>query len=395
MDFDDIQSEISDMLFADDYLTNSSLYIFHIDMKIRRFCLFLAEPRDLVEEIYRKRDMLPDNQVTKKLLIQDDEDSDDPEVQAKREILRQAMQKNFNIANKIFDQVILILILISSAMLPLDNPLNDPNSNETKLIMYINIVFTLCFISEASIKIIAKGLISNNLGEIKPYLDSGWNRVDAFVVSISALDLILMMAGRGSQFAALKALRALRALRPLRVIKRFENLKLIVNALFATFGAMQNVLMVGTLLLLIFSIMGVSFFKGRFFKCRHIPEGVDEDDIITKDDCIRLGGKWRNSNMNFDNSVAAMNSLFLMMQGEGWTESMYRAMDSTDIDMQPKYNTNTYFLGFFVAYMIVGSLFISNLFVGVVIDNFNKIKEKNELGSAFVTDNQRQWILMQ
>ena len=99
--------------------------------------------------------------------------------------------------------------------------------------------------------------------------------------------------------------------------------------------------------------------------------------------------------MNFDNSVAAMNSLFLMMQGEGWTESMYRAMDSTDIDMQPKYNTNTYFLGFFVAYMIVGSLFISNLFVGVVIDNFNKIKEKNELGSAFVTDNQRQWILMQ
>ena len=49
------------MLFADDYLTNSSLYIFHIDMKIRRFCLLLAEPRNLVDEIYRKRDMLPDN----------------------------------------------------------------------------------------------------------------------------------------------------------------------------------------------------------------------------------------------------------------------------------------------------------------------------------------------
>ena len=52
-------------------------------------------------------------------------------------------------------------------------------------------------------------------------------------------------------------------------------------------------------------------------------------------------------------------------------------------------------MAFFVAYMIVGSLFISNLFVGVVIDNFNKIKEKNEFGSAFVTENQRQWILMQ
>ena len=161
----------------------------------------------------------------------------------------------------------LVLILVSSLMLPLDNPLNDPNSQFTHIITYINVVFTLCFITEASIKIIGKGLIRNNLGEIKPYLDSGWNRVDAFVVSISAIDLFMMMSGQGSQFAALKALRALRALRPLRVIKRFENLKLIVNALFATFAAMQNVLMVGTLLLLIFSIMGVSFFKGAFFSC--------------------------------------------------------------------------------------------------------------------------------
>ena len=45
--------------------------------------------------------------------------------------------------------------------------------------------------------------------------------------------------------------------------------------------------------------------------------------------------------------------------------------------------------------MIVGSLFIINLFVGVVIDNFNKNKESNELGSAFVTESQKQWIYMQ
>lgn len=91
--------------------------------------------------------------------------------------------------------------------------------------------------------------------------------------------------------------------------------------------------------------------------------------------------------MNFDNCLSAMNALFLMMQGEGWTESMYRAMDSAGIGMEPKFNNKPFFLSYFVAYMIVGSLFISNLFVGVVIDNFNKIKEKNELGSAFVTEN--------
>ena len=99
--------------------------------------------------------------------------------------------------------------------------------------------------------------------------------------------------------------------------------------------------------------------------------------------------------MNFDNTISAMNALFLMMNGEGWTEAMYRAVDSNGIGMEPKRDSKPYFVFFFIAYMVVGSLFISNLFVGVVIDNFNKIKEKNELGSAFVTDNQRQWILMQ
>jgi voltage-dependent calcium channel L type alpha-1D len=164
--------------------------------------------------------------------------------------------------------------MISSAMLPLDNPLNDPKADQTILIQNINIFFTLCFLTEATIKIIAKGLLFNNLGNIKPYLDSGWNRVDAFVVFISCLDLLFMIMNVGSNLAALKALRALRALRPLRVIKRFENLKLIINALFATLTAMQNVLMVSTLFLLIFAIMGVSFFKGQLYSCQE-PYGED------------------------------------------------------------------------------------------------------------------------
>jgi len=36
--------------------------------------------------------------------------------------------------------------------------------------------------------------------------------------------------------------------------------------------------------------------------------------------------------------------------------------------------------------MIIGSQFIINLFVGVVIDNFNTIKEKEELEGMFVTE---------
>jgi hypothetical protein len=74
---------------------------------------------------------------------------------------------------------------------------------------------------------------------------------------------------------------------------------------------------------------------------------------------------------------------------------MYLGIDSVGIDMQPKFNQKPGLVFFFAGYMIIGGLFIMNLFVGVVIDNFNKIKEKEELGSMFVTEQQKSWIEIQ
>lgn len=42
--------------------------------------------------------------------------------------------------------------------------------------------------------------------------------------------------------------------------------------------------------------------------------------------------------------------------------------------------------------MVFGSQFILNLFVGVIMDNFNRIKDREEMGGLFVTDDQRTWI---
>jgi hypothetical protein len=67
-------------------------------------------------------------------------------------------------------------------------------------------------------------------------------------------------------------------------------------------------------------------------------------------------------------------------------------MDSTGIGMQPKYNSSPYFAIYFMAFMIVGALFVMNMFVAVVIENFNKNKERGELGPSFITESQKQWI---
>lgn len=111
---------------------------------------------------------------------------------------------------------------------------------------------------------------------------------------------------------ALKALRALRGLRPLKVIQKNEGMKLVANALLASLPSMANVLLVCSLFILIFSIMGVNFFKGTFYRCQDSWEAlakckdtdvfydngrpckIDMDLIDTKQDCLDQGGVWEN-----------------------------------------------------------------------------------------------------
>jgi len=85
-----------------------------------------------------------------------------------------------------------------------------------------------------------------------------------------------------------------------------------------------------------------------------------------------------------------------MMSTEGWLDVMHAGIDSVSpvdgVQMNPVKNKTPLMSIYFVVFMIFGSQFILNLFVGVIMDNFNKIKDKEELGSLFVTDEQRSWI---
>ena len=62
--------------------------------------------------------------------------------------------------------------------------------------------------------------------------------------------------------------------------------------------------------------------------------------------------------------------------------------------MQPIRDHSPGWVFFFIAFMIIGNFFIMNLFVGVVIYNFNRMKE--EMGeNMFLTDAQREWVKTQ
>lgn len=50
--------------------------------------------------------------------------------------------------------------------------------------------------------------------------------------------------------------------------------------------------------------------------------------------------------------------------------------NSFQVEMQPSYEINIYMYIYFVVFIIFGSFFTLNLFIGVIIDNFNQQKKK-------------------
>jgi hypothetical protein len=70
---------------------------------------------------------------------------------------------------------------------------------------------------------------------------------------------------------------------------------------------------------------------------------------------------------------------------------MYFSAQVTEIDYVWKKWTQEYWVFFFIVFIIVGSFFLINLFVGVVISSFNR--ERDSIGgNILLTDRQKEWI---
>jgi hypothetical protein len=65
------------------------------------------------------------------------------------------------IAHPKFDDFILLLIMISTVLLTLDSPLDDPNSQKVYILDIFDTVMTILFTIELSIKVIVFGYACN------------------------------------------------------------------------------------------------------------------------------------------------------------------------------------------------------------------------------------------
>ncbi|XP_061760681.1 sodium channel, voltage-gated, type I like, alpha b [Nerophis ophidion] len=286
-----------------------------------------------------------------------------------------------------FESFIIFMILLSSGALAFEDIYIEQRRTIKTMLEYADKVFTYIFILEMLLKWVAYGFVK--------YFTNAWCWLDFLIVDVSLISLVANALGY-SELTAIKSLRTLRALRPLRALSRFEGMRVVVNALLGAIPSIMNVLLVCLIFWLIFSIMGVNLFAGKYYYCVNTTTDVvfPIDVVNNKSECLNFvndSARWKNVKINFDNVGAGYLALLQVATFKGWTNIMYAAVDSRDLEHQPKYEENLYMYLYFVIFIIFGSFFTLNLFIGVIIDNFNQQKKKFGGQDIFMTEEQKKY----
>uniref|UniRef100_A0A672F887 Sodium channel protein n=1 Tax=Salarias fasciatus TaxID=181472 RepID=A0A672F887_SALFA len=286
-----------------------------------------------------------------------------------------------------FETFIIFMILLSSGALAFEDIYIEQRRTIKTVLEYADKVFTYVFILEMLLKWVAYGFAK--------YFTNAWCWLDFLIVDVSLVSLIANALGY-SELSAIKSLRTLRALRPLRALSRFEGMRVVVNALLGAIPSIMNVLLVCLIFWLIFSIMGVNLFAGKYYYCVNTTTNdlLPIHIVNNMTDCLDLGNdsaRWRNVKINFDNVGAGYLALLQVATFKGWMDIMYAAVDSRGLEDQPEYEANLYMYLYFVIFIIFGSFFTLNLFIGVIIDNFNQQKKKISSQDIFMTEEQKKY----
>ncbi|KAL1421885.1 hypothetical protein MTO96_022598 [Rhipicephalus appendiculatus] len=304
------------------------------------------------------------------------------------------------VEHKYFETIVVVLILTSSLALALEDVNLKDRPTLKAVLTYMDKTFTVIFFFEMILKWLAFGF--------KKYFTNAWCWLDFVIVLVSFFNMAVAMMGYGripafktmrtlralrplramsrlegmrvsvvnliasalgaGRIQAFKTMRTLRALRPLRALSRFQGMRVVVNALVQAIPAIFNVLLVCLIFWLIFSIMGVQMLAGKFYRC---VDGngtrLNSTHVPNRKACEANNFTWDNPMINFDNVLNAYLALFQVKED------------------QPEYEANIYMYLYFVFFIIFGSFFTLNLFIGVIIDNFNEQKKKFKL-QAMVFD---------
>ncbi len=212
---------------------------------------------------------------------------------------------------------VVVVILANAVILGLETTTWGHETAGTWL-SWLDKACLVVFVVEITAKLIGKGF---------SFFRSGWNVFDLLVVAIA---LVPSTGG----FAVLRTLRVL------RLVSLVKRLRFVVEALV---GAVSGIMSIGALLVLIFyvgSVMATSLFSETF------PE-------------------W------FGSIASSAYSLFQIMTLESWSMGIVR----------PVMEVHPWAWAFFVPFIVLSAFAVLNLFVAVIVDSMQNLRENPEAWS--------------
>eukprot|EP00291_Cryptomonas_curvata_P014439 CAMPEP_0172153224 /NCGR_PEP_ID=MMETSP1050-20130122/1310_1 /TAXON_ID=233186 /ORGANISM="Cryptomonas curvata, Strain CCAP979/52" /LENGTH=988 /DNA_ID=CAMNT_0012821705 /DNA_START=410 /DNA_END=3377 /DNA_ORIENTATION=- len=267
------------------------------------------------------------------------------------------------VTNRYFEGIIMLSILLSSLALAIQRP-NMTDIEHDIQSNIVDILVGIIFLIECVLKIIGLGFYR--------YIGSRWNQLDFFLVLTTVIDLLLSWFAKSSKVGFFATLKIVRSLRPLRIISRMKKLKDTFSTITRAFVPVMNTIAIAMCVFFIFGIMAVQLLGGQMHYCT-------DEFVMDKNNCTGTNlftnqtREWEYRRIKYDWIGDALLSMFILASQDNWECSMFAAIDSTGKKTGPYVNSNPIISLYFIAFMIVGSFFVIQLFVGVFIDTFQTV----------------------
>ncbi|XP_053098401.1 calcium channel, voltage-dependent, L type, alpha 1D subunit, a isoform X6 [Pangasianodon hypophthalmus] len=287
-----------------------------------------------------------------------------------------------------FEYIMFVLIMLNTICLAVQH------YGQSKAFNYVmdilNMVFTAVFTVEMVLKLIAF--------KPKGYVEDPWNTFDALVVIGSIVDIALTEAdpAEGEELPPTEApqvdesgnaeessrisitfFRLFRVMRLVKLLNRGEGIRTLLWTFIKSFQALPYVALLIAMMFFIYAVIGMQIF-GKI---------------------AMVEGTQINRNNNFQTFLQAVLLLFRCATGEAWQEIMLACLSGKLCDPESDYNPGEemtcgsgFAIVYFITFYMLCAFLIINLFVAVIMDNFDYLtRDWSILGPHHLDEFKRIW----
>ncbi|KAJ6659460.1 hypothetical protein lerEdw1_018694 [Lerista edwardsae] len=278
------------------------------------------------------------------------------------------------VTSSYFEYLMFFLITLNTICLGMQHYNQSETMNQVSDVL--NVVFTILFTVEMILKLIAF--------KAKGYFGDPWNVFDFLIVIGSIIDVILSQIDPPSTNIddesgriSITFFRLFRVLRLVKLLSRGEGIRNLLWTFIKSFQALPHVALLIVMLFFIYAVIGMQMF-GKI---------------------ALVDGTQINRNNNFQTFPQAVLLLFRCATGEAWQEILlaasYGQLCDPESDFAPgeEYTCGTGFAYFyFISFYMICAFLIINLFVAVIMDNFDYLtRDWSILGPHHLDEFKKIW----